>query len=285
MASLWPYTEFFGQSSLRDINEGSRFGDWFWLEFPNLYAVGAICFAYAILRLRRHAFWLLALLATLAALAVWRMMGFSFGNRYAFFAAFFPQFMVAEVMALGIFSLVGPLPELPPGRRHAAWDAPLLLIILFVACTAWLRSPMLARAKQTKDWGTLWSPAAILKRPSSHDAYYERYSELRPVLSEADTVLLPESRAAFDLAAITGASVVISPNAHRVPDRVARSRSVRSFFNPKTRPEVRIEIARRYGASKIVLPRRDFGMLGTLTKSFGGPIHRSNAWAVLSIPH
>lgn len=132
---------------------------------------------------------------------------------------------------------------------------------------------------------TLWSPAAILKRPSSHDAYYERYSELRPVLSEADTVLLPESRAAFDLAAITGASVVISPNAHRVPDRVARSRNVRSFFNPKTRPEVRIEIARRYGVSKIVLPRRDFGMLGTLTKNFGGAIHRSNAWAVLSIPH
>lgn len=282
-AVVWPYAPFFGQKSLGAVHEGSHFGKAPWIEFPNLYGLGIVCFAFLWFRFRRHAFWALGLLATLAALLVWRKIGFSFGNRYAFFAAFFPQLVIAEVMALGVFALVGPLTELRADRQFARWDRPVLVALLVLACTVWLPSPMLARAGQTKDWGTLWSPASIIQRPSAHEVYYRQFAEIEPYLSPTDVVLTPVSRAVFDLASITGVGVVSAPNALSVPDRDARARNVHWFFHPNALPEHRKEIARQYGVTQLVVPRYQFALLGTLTESFGEPSYRSARYAVIPV--
>lgn len=280
---LWPYSSFFGQSSLQGVKEGSPFGRSPLIEFPNLYLLAVPCFAYVWFRLQRHGFWVLGLLASLVALLVWRQLGISYGNRYAFFAAFFPQLIVAEVMAWGIFALLGPLSELPPERRFFRWDRPLLIVLLAVACTSWLPSPMLDRARQTKDYGTLWPPRVVLRRPSPHDAYYRQFAEVKPHVTPEDVVIMPVSRAVLDFASVTGASVVSTPLAMQVPDGGARFRAVNRFFDAKTSSEARLEIARKYGASKILVPSRHFSLLPMLTKLLGEPTYKGPSYAIFDV--
>lgn len=182
-------------------------------------------------------------------------------------------------MALGIFALVGPLTELSPKRRFAHWDRPLLIVFLVATCIAWLPRAM----QQTKGWDTLWSPREVLRRPSQHDAYYRQFSEVTPYMSSDDVVLMPVSHAVFDFASITGASAVSTPFVMRVPDGGERFRAVSSFFHPKTSPEGRTAIARKYGASKVLVPSRQFSLLVDLAKSFGEPIYRGNTYAVFGV--
>jgi hypothetical protein len=280
---LWPYASFFGQSSLQGTREGSIFGSSPFNDFPNLYALAIPCVAYLWWRLRRHGFWVLGALVTLGALFIWRQMGVSYGNRYAFFAAFFPQFVLAEVMALGWAALLGPVPLLLPRRKLARWDRPLLILLLLAACTVWLASPMLATARQSEGWGTLWSPRAVLRRAPQHDLYYAQFAGAADYLSPADVVLMPVSRTVLDLASVTGASVVSTPLVLRVHDAGERFRAVAQFFDGRTSPRARASIARRYGVSKVLVPRRQFPLLGELQKSFGEPLYRGDTYAVFRV--
>lgn len=282
-ASVWPYAPFFGQGSLLGINEGAPFGSWPWVDFPNLYALALPCFAYLWLRLRRHAFWFLGMLATLAMLGLWRAVGFSFGNRYALFAAFFAQFAVAEVMAFGLSPLPSTPTDLAVARPLAKVERPTTVALLLAALTIWLPSPMLSRARQTREFGTLWSPAEILGRPSAHARYYGQFAELEPHLSPADLVLTPISRAVFDLASVTGVSVVRSPSSHGVPDRHERTRDVRAFFHAAAPPELRSSILRKYGVSKVVATRQELALVPALTQLLGEPLHCSENYAVYRV--
>jgi hypothetical protein len=280
---LWPYASFFGQSSLQGTREGSIFGSSPFNDFPNLYALAIPGAAYLWWRLRRHGFWVLGALVTLAALFVWRRMGVSYGNRYAFYAAFFPQFILAEVMALGWAALLGPVPLLLAGRKLARWDKPLLISMLFVACTVWLASPMLATARQSEGWGKLWSPRAVLRRPPQHDVYYAQFAGAADYLSPSDVVLMPVSRTVLDLASVTGASVVSTPLVLRLRDAGERFRSVAQFFDRRTPPQRRSAIALKYGVSRVLVPRRQFPLLGELRKSFGEPLYQGDRYAVFGV--
>jgi hypothetical protein len=279
LAAVWPYSPLFGQQSMWHVQEPHDFGDPL-VDMPNLYAVSVPCYAYLLLRLRRHAFWLLGLAATGGALYVWRVTGFSFGYRYSFFMGFFPQFVIAEVMALGIYALLGPLVELSARRRWAGLDRPLLLAILIGSLVAWLPSPMLRKARQEVHYGTLRSPLTIWRRPSPMQEYYARFDELRPYLSEADLVLFPVSRDAFDLASITGAQVVSSPNALLVPDRWGRERDVAQFFDPAASPGERDDVLAEHHPTKLVLPAQRFDLLSPLTEQYGPPVFSNERYAL-----
>lgn len=281
---LWPYASFFGQSSMQGVKEGSIFGASPFIDFPNLYALAIPCFAYFCLRLRRHGMWLLGLVVTTLVLLVWRQLGVSYGNRYAFFAAFFAQLIVAETMALGISGLLGSPPELALVREASRLDRLFLSAVLLCAGVIWLPSPMLAAARQTQTWGTLRSPRELLERAPQHELYYAQFSEVTPYISADDVVLMPVSRAVLDFASVTGASVISTPLAMRVPDGGARFRAVHRFFDPSTSPEARSAIARQYGgASKVLVPRRQFALLNDLTRSFGEPLYRGDAYAVFGV--
>jgi len=285
LASVWPYSPFFGQSSMSNVPEGSPFGASPLRDFPTAYALAAPSFAYLVLRHRRHAFWGLALLATLAALALWRQRGFTFGNRYSFFAACCAHFVIAEVMALGVFALLGALIEVPR-RRVLAWlDRPLSIAVLAVALVSWVPSPMGERAARATDYGKLLSPLELLRLPSPLETYYGEVQELVPVLTPNDRVITPVTRAVFDFATVTGARMVSSPNAWLVPDRVPRQRDMNQFFSRGAKPRDRDAIVRRRHATRVLLPRSHFVYLDGLLQQFGEPLYRSDryvVWAVTS---
>ncbi|HWO08021.1 MAG TPA: hypothetical protein VNN80_01035 [Polyangiaceae bacterium] len=280
LAALWPYSPFFGQSSMQKIPENAPFGASWFDDFPSLYGLAAPCFLYVVARLRRHAFWLFGMLATLAALVLSRRIGFTFGNRYSFYAAFFAQCIVAEVMALGVLALLGPFTERVGARALLVFDRAFSIAVLCLALVIWLPSPMRAQAVQEVDFGRLWSPLELLRMESPLDAYYREVEELRPVLGPADRVVTPVTRAVFDIAAVTGAQVISSPNAWLVPDRVARQRDMNLFFSGKANTEARATILRRRRATRVLLPRSHFGYMDGLLRQFGEPLYRSSRYVV-----
>jgi hypothetical protein len=148
---------------------------------------------------------------------------------------------------------------------------------------SWLPSPMLARAKQTSEWGSLRSPGNVLERPPQHDVYYQRFAMLKSHLGHEDVVVTPATRAVFDLAAVTGASVIASPNAHRVPDRHERTRAVAAFFHSSTKVDERQAIARRWRATHVLVPSSHFGLLPELARAFSEPLYRDEQFALLSV--
>ena len=283
LASLWPYSPFFGQSSMSNVPEGSPFGASPLRDFPTAYALALPCIVYLIVRFRRHAFWVLAFLATLGALALWRHRGFTFGNRYSFFAAFCAHFVIAEVMALGVLALVGRLRE-PPRARLAAWlDRPLAIAVLALALVSWVPSPMGERAARATDYGKLLSPFELLRLESPLEAYYREVEELVPFIGPSDRVITPVTRAVFDFATVTGARMVSSPNAWLVPERVPRQRDMNLFFSRGAKPRDRDAIVRRRHATRVLLPRSHFVYLGGLLQQLGEPLYRSDRYVVWAV--
>jgi hypothetical protein len=279
-AALWPYSPFFGQKSMVGIKEGAPFGGFPWKEFPLTYALGLACLGYLWWRLRRHGFWTVSLVATLGALGIWHAIDFEFGDRYALFALFPLQFAIAEVMAMGLYLGLGLPAALPAPTLR--WEKAAVLAALAVICFSWLPSPMLKIARDSTGWGRLPSAANILRRPPQHDAYYQAFAPLTAHLSERDIVVTPVSRAVFDLASVTGASVVAAPNAWTVPDRLARVQAVNEFFAPKTAPAARVAIARRWHVTRVLIPRSHFHLLPVLTQSFGPALYRDDQRVLLS---
>lgn len=279
LALLWPYSPLLGQSSLLSFREGAPFGRRPITESLNLYILGFVCAAYLVLRLRKHGFWVLGCLVTLAMLRVWRLLGVSYGNRYAYFAAFFVQFLVAEVMALGVLSLWRPLTELSPARRFPKLDQPLSLGVLLGALLGWIPSPMMKKVGKEFRW-----PVAAADAPSAHDAYYARIPALERYISASDIVLLGTSHLAFDIASITGAHFVTAPYMVRVLDQGARENDARVFFDPATSADKRDEIAARRGATKVLLLLRwQLELLAKFEAQYGRPLYKDGEYALFAL--
>jgi hypothetical protein len=228
-------------------------------------------------RVRRHGFWLLGMAVTLGTLMLWRQLGIDYGNRYAFFAAFFAQFLLAEVMALGLLGLWRPLCELSAARRWPRLDRPLTLAIALGALTAWQSSPM-----WTEHGKAVRPPWTLLREPSAHDVYYARFGALEPLLTRDDVVLARSDMMVFDLAAITGAHFVSAPYMVRVPDQTQREADVQTFFDPETSADQRQEIARRRGATKVLLASEQFALLEPLQLAMGRPLYQDDRLALFA---
>jgi hypothetical protein len=279
VALLWPYSPLLGQSSITHSPEGSPFGKAPLQDFKNLYWVALPSAAYLTLRLRKHAFWVLGFLATLGALKLWRTLHYDYGNRYSLFAAFFAQFLLAEMMALGAFALFASKPELSAQRRFSRLERWFAIALLFSALVAWLPAPYITEHRAELRW-PIPETAAI----SPHDAYYARFTELRRHLSENDIVLMPNVHLVFDIAAITGARFVSAPYTVRVADQAARAHDVNAFFDPATDPDTRDAIARRRGATKVLLLNWQFeALLRTFRKDFGRPVYKDREMALFVV--
>ena len=279
LALLWPYSPLLGQSSLLAAQEGAPFGASPFIDFPNLYYLALPCAAYLVLRLRRHGFWLLGMVVTLGVLMLWRRLGIDYGNRYAFFGAFFAQFLLAEVMALGLLGLSRPLYELSAARRRPWLDRPLTLAVALSALSAWQPSPM------WREYGkAVRPPWALLRAPSAHDAYYARFGALKPLLTGDDVVLAQSSDGlVFDLAAITHAHFVSASFMVRVPDQGQREADVQNFFDPESSADRRQEIALRRRATKVLLMSRQFALLEPLQRKLGRPLYQDDEFAVFAV--
>jgi hypothetical protein len=279
-ATLWPYTSFLGQSGMASVKEPSTFGEHALLDFPNLYLLAIPCALWLLLRLRRHGFVILAFFATFAALAVWRALGISFGNRYSFFMAFWAHFLVAEVMAAGILVLARGRRAIDQAASAQPWlDRPLLALLIAAFVVAWQISPAWRQSRRT-GITRLAPPGELWRRPSSHDQYYSQFGRLTEHLGHGDLVMMLVGRPVLDLASITGAAFLGSPNALRVPDVNVRQQALSTVFSPESDTPTRLAIARHYCANKLLLSSSRFALLPRMTEAFGAPIYRDAEYAL-----
>jgi len=90
MTWLWPYFDITASPALRLYPEGSEFGDHPFRDMGRMYVL-AFPAAMVFLWHRRHGFLIGGFPVTFAALQVFRVLDYSYGNRFAFFQAFFAQ--------------------------------------------------------------------------------------------------------------------------------------------------------------------------------------------------
>lgn len=114
----------------------------------------------------------------------------------------------------------------------------------------------------------------LLSLPPTNPAYSAQLGEVGRRLNASDVVLMPVEHEAWNIASITGARVVASLFAYRVPDFPARVRDVTRFFAPGRSPAERVEILRRYGVTKVLLTQSVRGREAKLTLELGPPIAR-----------
>jgi hypothetical protein len=277
---LWPYFDILRSPGLLKIPEGSEFGDHPFQDMAGLYAV-ALPAAAGLLVLRRHGFWIAAFAATFLALQVFRALGFEYGNRYAFFQAFFAQAFVAEAVGLAAAALRRDREELPAKLSNS----PLLRsgFVLLGAVALGLTATAPVVREERRDGRPLLSFRELFDLPPTHGAYYARLGEVGNRLKESDVVMMPVEHAAWDVASITGARVVASLFAYRVPDFPARALAVHRFFAPEADRRWREEILRRYGVTKVLLTPTVADRARDLRGFLGPAVARTASFALFEV--
>jgi hypothetical protein len=134
----------------------------------------------------------------------------------------------------------------------------------------------------TKHGKAVRPPWTLLREPSAHDVYYARFGALERLLTHHDVVLAHGDMLVFDLAAITGAHFVSAPYMVRVRDQAQREADVQTFFGPETSAYQRQEIARRRGATKVLLASEQFALLEPLQRALGRPLYQSDEFALFA---
>lgn len=283
LASLWPYASFFAQSSATKIQEPSTFGSAPFDDLLNLYLVALPCALWLVLRARRHAVWVWGFAGSYIVLVIWRALGISFGNRYAFFMGFFAQFLVAEAMSVGLLAMLDRRVALRHAFRMARDDKLLTKALCFAALLAPLPSPMLKHALDDTSLAALQNPLELLTGPSPHDQYYRQYAMLRHYLGAGDVVIAPTVRDVFDIAAVTGARFISAPGLLRVPDIHERFRAAEQYYRPSTSTPTRAAIAKHYRATKALLPAQLSPLAENFRAVLGPPVYRDSRLALYAI--
>ena len=97
--------------------------------------------------------------------------------------------------------------------------------------------------------------------------------------------MMPTSRDAFDIAAVTGARFVSAPGALRVSDLVQRFQAANLYFLPRTSAATRRQLLTRYDVTKVVLPATHFTLLQRLTSELGPPVYKDGRLALFRVPN
>lgn len=97
---FWPYFDITKSPGLRYFPEGSEFADHPFHDMARLYLLAGIAGIWFLWH-RRHVFLASGFLVTYLALQIFRALDYSYGNRFAFFQAFFAQVVVADGIAVG----------------------------------------------------------------------------------------------------------------------------------------------------------------------------------------
>jgi hypothetical protein len=278
LTSLWPYFDITRSPGFVRAPEGSPFGAHPFRDLARLYLLAlpaAIWFAV----LRRHRFLIAAFAATWLALQAFQYLEFEFLNRYAFFQAFFAQVAVAEVIGVAFLVVFGQHGRLPADIRPGRGLRAALGVFVGMTIALTLTAPPLAADRA--DSHPLLGLRTLMALPSSHDAHYRRLAPLTVHFDASDIVLMPVTFDTFDLAAVTGARVVVTPHAFSLPDYKERLHDVGRFLSPSSTPETRDEIIRRYRVSKIVLTGEYRELAPQLSRRYGPPLAVTSSFTVL----
>lgn len=234
----WPYYDVLGHRAYLSTQEHAPFEGKELSSFLRAYLLAG--WALLLMRAPRSSFALIACwLATVGALFTLEALGVSYAARFGLFAAFFAFALVAEGASFAFDAL---------WRRPAASLSFLLALGLTLALSPGLR----AEARRGRP---LLGPLELYAAPMPADPIDEDAPALADALVASDVVMMPVDHLAFDLAALSGARVVLSPFASRVPDAAAREAAVKAFFDEGTSVTARQEILRRYEVSVVLAPR------------------------------
>lgn len=250
LALGWPYFDIRLSPGLLGVAEGSEFGAHPFRDMAGLYAL-ALPAAALFLARRRHVFWLAGFAVTFLALQAFRALGMEYGNRYAFFQAFFAQVLVAELVGVGAALLLGREGRLANG--FAVAPRLRIAILLFGAATLVLTAMAPVSREERRAGRPLLTFRELAALPATHDLYYAHLGEVGRRLGSKDVVLMPIEHAAWDVSSITGAHVVASLFAYRVPDFPVRVLAIHRFFAAGTDRGLREATLRRYGVTKVLL--------------------------------
>lgn len=238
LALSWPYYDLLGHRAYLSTEEHAPFAGKELSSFLRAYVLAG--WALVLMRAPRSSLALISCwLASVGALYTLEAMGVSYAARFGFFAAFFAFAVVAEGASFAVEAL---------GRRPAAASSFLLALGLALLLSPGLR----AEARRGRP---LLGPLELLAAPAPADPLDQDAPALADALLATDVVMMPVDHLAFDLAALTGARVVLSPFASRVPDAAEREAAVRAFFDQGTSVTARQEILQRYEVSVVLAPR------------------------------
>jgi len=280
LALPWPYFDVRASSGLLRIPEGSEFGDHPFRDMAGLYALALPAAVFFLLR-RRHLFWIASFAATFLGLQAFRALGFDYGNRYAFFQAFFAQAFIAEATGFAVALLLPRTERLPEHLRIG--PALRTALLLFGGATVLLTATAPAVREESRAGRPLLTLRELAALLPTHDVYYGRLGEVGRKLGPADVVMMPVEHAAWDVSAITGARVVASLFAYRVPDYGTRFRDVARFFSAGLSGDERAAILRRYRATKVLLTPKVLDRAGEFGAELGPPVARTETLILFEV--
>lgn len=265
---FWPYFDVLQARSLRALPEGSAFGDHPFHDMARMYLLAGVVAVWFLWH-RAHGFLVGGFVVTFAALQLFRALDYSYGNRFAFFQAFFAQAIVADGIAVGVLLVFHQeqrrVPDLAFGKiARAAFPAFAALAVVLSATAPIIRS-------EAKAGRPLLGIRTLLANTPADDAYYGSLDGLGSRVTRDDIVLMPVDTLAWDVASITGARVVVSLFAYRVTDYARRIEDVERFLSPGADLAIRRQILKRYNVSKILLTASYRSLTNELS-SFGTPV-------------
>jgi hypothetical protein len=272
LSFAWPYFDIQLSPGLLGIAEGSEFGAHPFRDMAGLYVL-ALPAAVFFLSRRRHAFWVAGFGATFLALTAFRALGVEYGNRYAFFQAFFAQALVAELVGVAAVLLLGREDRLSEGL--AIGPRLRVAILLFGAATLVLTATAPVAREERSAGRPLLTFRELAALPANRDQYYASLGDVGRRLGPGDVILMPVEHVAWTVSSITGARVVASLFAYRVPDFPARVRDINRFFTAGTDRALREEILRRYGVTKVLLTASVVEREKELARTLGDAIART----------
>jgi hypothetical protein len=224
----------------------------------------------------------LGFLSSTLALQLCAGLGLSFGNRYAFFQAFFAQAAVAELCAVGVLMALSRSQDHLPVRADGALRIGLLAYPVLVALLT-ARAVVTVQARQTGSVTRHLGFVELLLKASTHDAYYRRLAALSGYVSRSDVVLTSYGDDGFDVPAMTGARVVAARFAFRVPDAEDRIARVVAFYS---KPDGMLlwDMVQRYRVTKVLVTQDYIGQADEIAKLCGPPLLRTNSLALFYAP-
>jgi len=216
-------------------------------------------------RVRFYQFWILAFIATFAALGILRSFGISFADRYVLFMAFFAQFIVADCGAVALTQIA----SLRVSRRYPHYRRAADLLFVALLGIAFLKAPPLHAPIR----GGILALHNWTEGQSSERAFYRRWGVFRASIHENDVLMMvPSWQAGMDIPAVTGAKVVAAALMLGVPDADERTRSVQRFFQWGQSEAVRLQELKRWHATKVVLIEPAPGLTGEMESLLGKPL-------------
>ena len=267
----WQYSSVLGNLQLFAVHENPTFSGKPFASFPFLYLLSIPAFYWCWRHSRPLAILLIAGFAvTLVAYGFLRIIS-DFFERYVFFLAFFPQVLIAAVLADNLEKLI-------TARRQKLSDLSVGVLgrsFIVVFPVAFFAVLIASAAKR--------SYSVISLSPNSRAVFENYFPRLVGAVSQSDIVAAcPITHETLFLFSKTGARFVLPSSSYRGQTRVTRQTDLNALFHDGSSRNSVDAIIQRYGITK-TLVRSDCSVPPLLNSFFPEVVVREGRWTIYSV--